>query len=120
MPTTLALVSACRVFHDDKAGRISTQGLASAVKCLIPESQGEWHITIASQVKLWAPQHHQDIGWATAHPDLWDRSRHMTLMSWHIHLNANFRYDFVSWNEEEQQTETGVWCPTRQKEHIEQ
>ena len=76
MPTTLALVSACRVFHDDKAGRISTQGLASAVKCLIPESQGEWHITIASQVKLWAPQHHQDIGWATAHPDLWDWSRH--------------------------------------------
>ena len=75
MALTLENVSAVGTFHTDAAGQISTAGLTAAVKRLVPAAQGNWFITIASQVKLWAPQHHQDIGSATAHPNLWERSR---------------------------------------------
>ena len=72
VPLTLAIENASAVgtFHTDAGGRISTAGLTAAVKRLVPAAQGNWFITIASQVKLWAPQHHQDIGSATAHPNL--------------------------------------------------
>ena len=82
MALTLENVSAVGTFHTDAGGRMSTAGLTAAVKRLVPAAQGNWFITIASQVKLWAPQHHQDIGSATAHPNLWERSRFDT----YIHL----------------------------------
>ena len=74
-PLTLENASAVGTFYTDAGGPISTAGLKAAVKRLVPAAQGNWYITIASQVKLWAPQHHQDIGCATAHPNLWERSR---------------------------------------------
>ena len=82
VPLTLENALAVGTFHTDAGGRISTAGLTAAVKRLVPAAQGNWFITIASQVKLWAPQHHQDIGSATAHPNLWERSRFDT----YIHL----------------------------------
>jgi hypothetical protein len=75
MALTLENVLAVGTFHTDAGGRMSTAGLTAAVKRLVPAALGNWFITIASQVKLWAPQHHQDIGSATAHPNLWERSR---------------------------------------------
>jgi hypothetical protein len=46
------------------------------------EAEGDWLISIASQAG-WAPQHHihADIAAATARPNLWERSRYMTLIS---------------------------------------
>ena len=82
VPLTLENALAVGTFHTDAGGRMSTAGLTAAVKRLVPAAQGNWFITIASQVKLWASQHHQDIGSATAHPNLWERSRFDT----HIHL----------------------------------
>ena len=76
LPPTLANVSSIGTFHTDSAGPISISELMPAVKRLVPEAEDTWFITITSQVKLWAPQHHQDIGSATAHPNLWERSRY--------------------------------------------
>jgi len=76
LPPTLENASSIPTFHTDSAGPISITELTSSVKTFVPEAEGTWCITITSQVKLWAPQHHQDIGSATAHPNLWERSRY--------------------------------------------
>jgi hypothetical protein len=70
LPPTLENASSIPTFHTDSAGPISITELTSSVKTFVPEAEGTWCITITSQVKLWAPQHHQDIGSATAHPSL--------------------------------------------------
>ena len=82
LPPTLENASPIPTLHTDSAGPISISELMPAVKRLVPEAEDTWFITITSQVKLWAPQHHQDIGSATAHPNLWERSRFDT----YIHL----------------------------------
>ena len=90
LPPTLENASSIPTFHTDSAGPISITELTSSVKTFVPEAEGTWCITITSQVKLWAPQHHQDIGSATAHPSLWKRPRLDTKLSvWGKYLTLN-------------------------------
>jgi len=70
LPPTLENASCVPTLHTDSAGPISITELTSSVQTFVPEAEGTWCITIASQVKLRAPQHNQNIASATAHPNL--------------------------------------------------
>ena len=87
LPPTLENASSIPTLHTDSAGPISITELVSSVQTFVPEAEGTWCITIASQVKLRAPQHNQNIASATAHPNLWKRPRCNTKLSvWAKHL----------------------------------
>ena len=70
LPPTLQNASPIPTLHTDSAGPISITEVVSSVQTFVPEAEGTWCMTITSQVKLRAPQHHQNIASATAHPNL--------------------------------------------------
>ena len=121
VPLTLENASAVGTVHTDAGGRISSTGLTVAVKRLVPAAQARelvHNYCLPSQaVGPTAPSRHW-IGHSTPESVGAEQVWYLyPLMRLYFDININERFDFVCWNETEEQRTEGARDVTHMNTH---